>query len=55
MATELQQRGLAVHSDGALCVFPAGFVGREGEPLPLIVRKGDGGFGYDTTDLAALR
>lgn len=55
VATELQQRGLAVHSDGALCVFPAGFVGREGEPLPLIVRKGDGGFGYDTTDLAALR
>ncbi len=33
-------------SDGALCVFPQGFTKREGEPLPLIVRKQDGGYGY---------
>ena len=52
---ELEQRGLAVESEGALCVFPHGFKGREGEPVPLIVRKSDGGYGYDTTDLAALR
>ncbi|MEQ4208761.1 arginine--tRNA ligase [Actinopolymorpha sp. B9G3] len=52
---ELVQVGLAVESDGALCVFPEGFDGREGRPLPLILRKSDGGFGYDTTDLAALR
>ena len=38
-----------------MCVFPAGFTGRDGEPLPLIVRKSDGGFGYAATDLAALR
>jgi arginyl-tRNA synthetase len=36
-------------------VFPPGFASREGEPLPLIVRKQDGGFGYAATDLAALR
>jgi arginyl-tRNA synthetase len=52
---ELQALGLAVDSDGAVCVFPDGFVGREGEPLPLIVRKRDGGYSYDTTDLAAIR
>ncbi len=55
MTRELEQRGLAVESEGALCVFPHGFEGREGEPVPLIVRKSDGGYGYDTTDLAALR
>src|SRR5688572_18951954 len=52
---ELQRLGLLVESDGALCVFPPGFTTREGNPLPLIVRKSDGGFGYDTTDLAAIR
>jgi arginyl-tRNA synthetase len=52
---ELEARGLAVISEGALCVFPNGFAGREGEPVPLIVRKSDGGYSYDTTDLAALR
>jgi arginyl-tRNA synthetase len=55
IAAELEQRGIAVINEGALCVFPPGFVGREGEPLPLIVRKKDGGFGYGATDLAALR
>ncbi|UVI36120.1 arginine--tRNA ligase [Brevibacterium spongiae] len=52
---ELEAKGLATISDGALCVFPAGFTGREGEPLPLIIRKSDGGYGYATTDLAAVR
>ena len=52
---ELTEKGLLVESEGALCAFPAGFVGRDGEPLPLIVRKSDGGFGYAATDLAALR
>ena len=47
--------GLIVESDGALCVFPAGFSGRDGEPLPLIVRKRDGAYNYATTDLAAIR
>jgi arginyl-tRNA synthetase len=52
---ELREKGLLRPSEGALCVFPAGFANREGEPLPLIVRKTDGGFGYDATDLATIR
>ncbi|MDC0684244.1 arginine--tRNA ligase [Sorangium atrum] len=52
---ELGQKGLARESEGALCVFPAGFTGKDGAPLPLIVRKQDGGYGYATTDLAAIR
>jgi arginyl-tRNA synthetase len=51
----LERQGLARVSEGAVCVFPPGFTGREGEPVPLIVRKQDGGYGYATTDLAALR
>lgn len=52
---ELVEQGLAVESDGALCVFLDGFTGREGKPTPLIVRKSDGGYGYGTTDLATVR
>jgi arginyl-tRNA synthetase len=52
---ELTEKGLLVENDGALCVFPAGFENRQGEPLPLIVRKSDGGYGYPATDLAATR
>jgi len=55
VAAELEQRGIATINDGALCVFVPGFTNREGEPLPLIVRKQDGGYGYAATDLAALR
>lgn len=55
IAADLERLGLALDSDGALCVFPPGFVGRDGKPLPLIIRKQDGGFGYAATDLAALR
>jgi arginyl-tRNA synthetase len=52
---ELQAAGVAVISDGALCAFPPGFTGRDGAPQPMILRKRDGGYGYDTTDLAAIR
>ena len=52
---ELQTKGLAVESEGAICVFPPGFTGREGEAVPLIIRKKEGGYGYATTDLAAIR
>jgi arginyl-tRNA synthetase len=34
---------------------PEGFENRNGEPLPLIVRKSDGGYGYPATDLACMR
>jgi arginyl-tRNA synthetase len=52
---ELDAKGLLVEDDGALCVFPEGFENRHGEPLPLIVRKSDGGYGYPATDLACVR
>ena len=52
---DLEAEGIAVISEGALCVFPEGFTGRDEQPLPLIIRKSDGGYGYATTDLAALR
>jgi arginyl-tRNA synthetase len=55
VAAELTRQGLAQMSDGALCIFVPGFVNRDKEPLPLIVRKQDGGYGYAATDLAALR
>ncbi len=55
VCTELEQAGIAVISDGALCVFPPGFTGRSGKPQPLMLRKSDGGYGYDSTDLAAIR
>jgi arginyl-tRNA synthetase len=54
-AASLEEQGLAVYSDGALCVFPSGFTGREGRPLPVIIRKRDGGYNYSTTDLATIR
>ncbi|MFN8195904.1 MAG: arginine--tRNA ligase [Nocardioidaceae bacterium] len=52
---ELEAAGLATVSDGALCVFLDGYTGREGRPVPLIIRKSDGGYGYATTDLATVR
>jgi arginyl-tRNA synthetase len=55
VVAELAGKGLARESEGAMCVFPPGFTGREGEPVPLIIRKREGGYGYATTDLAALR
>ena len=52
---ELEAQGIATISDGALCVFLDGYNGREGKPVPLIIRKSDGGYGYATTDLATIR
>lgn len=52
---ELEQKHLIQVSDGAKCLFLDGFKNREGEPLPIMVQKSDGGYNYDTTDLAAIR
>jgi arginyl-tRNA synthetase len=52
---DLEASGVAVISEGALCAFPPGFTGRDGTPTPMILRKSDGGYGYATTDLAAIR
>ena len=50
----LESQNLIVESEGALVVFPDGWYNRENEPLPLIIRKGDGGYNYATTDLACI-
>jgi arginyl-tRNA synthetase len=55
VASELDGLGLLRESRGADCVFPPGFIGRDGEPFPIIVRKRDSGYGYQATDLAAIR
>ncbi|MFM7408311.1 MAG: arginine--tRNA ligase [Cuspidothrix sp.] len=51
---DLATTGLLEENQGAKCVFLDGFTNREGNPLPLIVQKTDGGYNYATTDLAAL-
>jgi arginyl-tRNA synthetase len=55
VCSELEGSGVAVISEGALCAFPPGFKGRDGQPLPVIIRKRDGGYNYSTTDLATVR
>ncbi len=50
----LRDSGLIEISDGAEVVFPEGFLNRENEPLPLIIRKTDGGYNYATSDLACV-
>lgn len=55
VATELAEAGIAVTSDGALVVLSEEVTGPDGQPAALMVRKRDGGYGYDTTDLATLQ
>lgn len=52
--TRLDALGLLQQSDGADVVFPPGYTNRDGDPLPLIVQKGAGGFNYATSDLACV-
>ncbi len=52
---DLDRQGLLQESEGARCVFLDEFRGKDGEVLPLIVQKSDGGYLYATTDLAAVR
>ncbi len=51
----LEEAGLLEISEGAAVVFLDGFTDRDDKPLPMIVRKRDGGYLYATTDLAAVR
>ena len=53
--SDLKSKGLLVESQGAQCVFLEEFKTADGEPLPVIVQKADGGYLYATTDLAAVR
>lgn len=52
---DLEKKNLVTISDGAKCIFLEGFQNREGNPLPLMIQKSDGGYNYDTTDMAAIR
>ena len=51
---KLEDAALLSVSDGARCVFLPEFTGKDGEPLPVIIQKTDGGYLYATTDLAAV-
>lgn len=55
VVADLKAKGLLHTSEGAQVVYPPGFKREDGEPLPMIVQKGDGGYLYATTDLAAAR
>ena len=50
----LDKQGLLTESDGARCVFLDEFKNKEGDMLPTIVQKSDGGYLYATTDLAGI-
>ncbi len=49
VVNDLNKEGKLQESNGAQCVF------LEGDEVPVIIQKGDGGYLYATTDLAALR
>ncbi|WP_406383106.1 arginine--tRNA ligase [Streptomyces sp. NBC_00117] len=51
----LEESGVAVRSEGALCVFFDDVLGPDGNKVPLIVKKTNGGYGYAATDLSAIR
>ncbi|KFZ37805.1 arginyl-tRNA synthetase [Shewanella mangrovi] len=55
VVADLDAQGLLSESDGAKVVFQEEFRNKEGEPLPVIIQKADGGYLYATTDLAAMR
>ncbi|MFV0596271.1 arginine--tRNA ligase [Shewanella sp.] len=52
---DLDAQGLLTQSNGAKVVFQEEFRNKEGEALPVIIQKADGGYLYATTDLAAMR
>jgi arginyl-tRNA synthetase len=55
IVAELSAAGIAVESDGALVVYSEEVTGPDGDPVTLMLRKKDGGYGYDATDLATIR
>ncbi len=48
VVADLEKKGLVTLSEGAKCIF------HEGIRIPLMVQKSDGGYNYDTTDMAAM-
>ncbi|MFN8016321.1 MAG: arginine--tRNA ligase [Acidimicrobiia bacterium] len=52
---ELVEKNIATQSEGALVIYKPDELDRDGNPFGLIIRKSDGGYGYATTDLAAIK
>jgi arginyl-tRNA synthetase len=55
VVSDLDAQGLLSESNGAKVVFQDEFKTKEGEPLPVIIQKADGGYLYATSDMAAMR
>jgi arginyl-tRNA synthetase len=55
VVADLEKRKMVTISNGAKCIYLDGYIGRDETPLPIIIQKTDGGYNYDTTDMAALR
>ena len=55
VVADLDSQGLLSESNGAKVVFQDEFKNKEGEPLPVIIQKADGGYLYATSDMAAMR
>ncbi len=55
VVADLEKKNMITVSDGAKCIYLEGYKGRDDTPLPIIIQKSDGGYNYDTTDMAAIR
>jgi arginyl-tRNA synthetase len=54
LCQKLIEQHHAVESQGAYVIFLDHFFDPQGQPLPLMIQKKDGGYLYATTDLAAI-
>ena len=52
---DLIKKGIAVEDQGAIVVYLPEFKNKDGEPLGNIIRKKDGGYLYNTTDIACIK
>ncbi|CAM3575616.1 arginine--tRNA ligase [Rouxiella silvae] len=55
IVSDLQDKGLAVDSDGAVVVYLDEYKNKDGDPMGVIIRKKDGGYLYTTTDIACAK
>lgn len=55
IVADLQDKGLAVDSEGAVVVYLDEYKNKDGDPMGVIIRKKDGGYLYTTTDIACAK
>jgi len=55
IVSDLQDKGLAVDSEGAVVVYLDEYKNKDGDPMGVIIRKKDGGYLYTTTDIACAK